>query len=241
MTCREKVAMKYSDWDEQELAQRLIADCPNEHLSIDDPVFCKGHYDPDACDKCWDREIPEIPEKTPAERMADRLKEVASSQTEEKVEPIIKDSGDRTRFESGAVRDMREGKGRCDLMPLEVISRCINYDTGDTILDMIRMFQIENDTRYLYEALEVFSIFAYGGSNRTMFLEVAKHFEEGAKKYGPDNWRKGIPAYCYIDSAIRHYLKYQRRDQDEPHDRAFVWNLLCCIWEVDYSPRAEEK
>lgn len=68
----------------------------------------------------------------------------------------------------------------------------------------------------------------------TMILEVAKHFEEGAKKYGEHNWQKGIPVKCYIDSAIRHYLKWHRGDQDEPHDRAFVWNLLCCIWEVDY-------
>lgn len=154
--------------------------------------------------------------------------------------PAIKDSGDRTEFESGAVRDMHEGKGRCDLMPLEVISRCINYDTGDTILDMIRMFQIENNTRYLYEALEVFSIIAYGGSNRTMFLEVAKHFEEGAKKYGENNWQKGIPVHCYIDSAVRHYLKWLRGDKDEPHDRAFVWNLMCCIWEVDYREKADK-
>ena len=35
---------------------------------------------------------------------------------------IIKDSGDRTEFSTGAVRDMREGKGRCDLMPLEVVA-----------------------------------------------------------------------------------------------------------------------
>jgi hypothetical protein len=67
-----------------------------------------------------------------------------------------------------------------------------------------------------------------------MFLEVAKHFEEGAKKYGDNNWRKGIPVYCYIDSALRHYLKWLRGDDDEPHDRAFVWNILCCVWEVDY-------
>ena len=36
---------------------------------------------------------------------------------------IIKDSGDRTEFSTGAVRDMREGKGRCDLMPLEVVAK----------------------------------------------------------------------------------------------------------------------
>jgi hypothetical protein len=67
-----------------------------------------------------------------------------------------------------------------------------------------------------------------------MFLEVAKHFEEGAKKYGENNWQKGIPVHCYIDSAVRHYLKWLRGDKDEPHDRAFVWNIMCCIWEVDF-------
>ena len=30
----------------------------------------------------------------------------------------IKDSGERREFESGAVRDIVEGKGRCDLVPL---------------------------------------------------------------------------------------------------------------------------
>ena len=33
---------------------------------------------------------------------------------------MIKDSGNRRAFESGAVRDMAEGKGRCDLLPLSV-------------------------------------------------------------------------------------------------------------------------
>ena len=70
--------------------------------------------------------------------------------------------------------------------------------------------------------------------SNTMFLEVAKHFEEGAKKYGENNWQNGIPVHCYIDSAVRHYLKWLRGDMDEPHDKAFVWNLMCCIWEVDY-------
>ena len=31
---------------------------------------------------------------------------------------MIKDSGERREFETGAVRDMAEGKGRFDLMPL---------------------------------------------------------------------------------------------------------------------------
>ena len=74
----------------------------------------------------------------------------------------------------------------------------------------------------------------------TMLLEVSKHFEEGAKKYGEYNWQKGIPVHCYIDSAVRHYLKWLREDDDEPHDRAFVWNILCCIWTCTHKPELDD-
>lgn len=37
----------------------------------------------------------------------------------------IKDSGVRRKFDSGAVRDIAEGKGRCDLLPLGVIGRIL--------------------------------------------------------------------------------------------------------------------
>jgi len=147
---------------------------------------------------------------------------------------VIKDSGNRREFESGAVRDMQEGKGRCDLMPLEVIGTWLK----DDILNCIAQFKVHGTTIYLYGAMNYFSEkaygAAYGNSKATTILEVAKHFEEGAKKYGENNWQKGIPPKCYIDSAVRHYLKWLRGDKDEPHDRAFVWNLMCCIWEVDY-------
>ena len=164
-------------------------------------------------------------------------------------EPHIKDSGDRTQFESGAVRDMREGKGRCDLMPLEVVSNALS---DPTILEL-KLFLNTRNTFHLYTCLNQFASVYDDGKTKasekeivtqrrcSMFLEVAKHFEEGAKKYGENNWQKGIPVHCYIDSAVRHYLKWLRGDKDEPHDRAFVWNLMCCIWEVDYSPRAKEK
>ena len=155
----------------------------------------------------------------------------------------ILDSGDRTQFESGAVRDMREGKGRCDLMPLEVAARLFNEELfePDRILDAIRYFQDTMNTGYLYRALIKFCEKQYHGFAPTMLLEVAKHFEDGAKKYGENNWQKGIPVHCYIDSAVRHYLKWLRGDTDEPHDRAFVWNLMCCIWEVDYRPKDEHE
>ena len=156
------------------------------------------------------------------------------------IEPIIKDSGNRREFESGAVRDMQEGKGRCDLMPLEVVANYICEDNNktDMVLWAIREFQKSNSAHYLYSSILAFNE-RHWNNPYTMFLEVAKHFEEGAKKYGENNWQKGIPPKCYIDSAVRHYLKWLRGDKDEPHDRAFVWNLMCCIWEVDYREKEE--
>ena len=162
---------------------------------------------------------------------------------------IIKDSGDRTEFATGAVRDMREGKGRCALMPLEVVSQVL----GVGMIYDLKLFLTSGNTTYLYACLQEFSTAYDDGKTKasakaicdqrycTMFLEVAKHFEEGAKKYGENNWQKGIPVHCYIDSAIRHYLKWLRGDKDEPHDRAFVWNIMCCIWEVDYHEKEESE
>lgn len=147
---------------------------------------------------------------------------------------MITDSGSRKTYDTGAVRDVREGKGRPCLMPLEVVASMMDSVRGDGVLSALASFIKQRDTKHLYVALYNFAEVAYKKSVETMFLEVSIHFEEGAKKYGPNNWRKGLPVSCYMDSAIRHYLKYRRGDKDEAHDRAFVWNLMCCIWEVDY-------
>ena len=153
---------------------------------------------------------------------------------------IILDSGDRTEFESGAVRDLRVGKGRCDLLPMDTVSTYLD----DDILMEIHNFMSSGDVNYLYRALWNFSDYwgedTEGGRHSTMLLEVAKHFEEGAKKYGDNNWQKGIPVRCYIDSAVRHYLKLRRGDEDEPHDRAFAWNILCGIWTCAHKPELNE-
>ncbi len=143
----------------------------------------------------------------------------------------IKDSGCRREFETGAVRDDNGNKGRCDLIPLDVATVILG---GDKIVEAIDRFMKEPITRHLYNALYHFCNEHYDGEETTMLLEVAKHFEAGALKYSENNWRKGLPPSCYLDSTLRHYLKFKRGDDDEPHQRAVVWNLMCCIWEVDY-------
>ena len=146
---------------------------------------------------------------------------------------MIVDSGTRREFSTGAVRDIQEGKGRCDLLPLAVVGHTLHNPT----LSYICKFQLKDDVNALYDALTSSGVFH---DPFTMFLEVSKHFEEGAKKYGEYNWQKGIPTHCYIDSAVRHYLKWLRGDNDENHDRAFVWNILCCIWTCITKPELDD-
>lgn len=149
--------------------------------------------------------------------------------------PEIKDSGSRTEFRTGAVRDIQTGKGRPTLMPLQVVARLLDKELdGDPVMEAIADFAETGDTYHLYQALIKFAVWAYEDTVETMILEAAVHYEMGCAKYGEDNWKKGIPVNCYLDSAIRHYLKYRRGDEDEPHHRAFAWNIMSCIWEVDY-------
>lgn len=236
MTAREKLEIEHPEDISTTLSCGAIK-CPHHYGYLPKPSYCH-----DAtisvekrCNNCWDREIPE---KEKYETLSQDGSEGSLG------EPHILDSGDRTEFESGAVRDMRKGKGRCDLLPLDVVStyldtaldRIIDGDTHCIFTEFYN-FQESGDVNCLYRALDFANPF---NNIFTMILEVAKHFEEGALKYGDNNWRKGIPVRCYIDSAIRHYLKFRRGDKDEPHDRAFCWNILCAIWTCKHHPELNE-
>lgn len=144
--------------------------------------------------------------------------------------PIL-DSGERREFNSGAVRDIQTGKGRCDLMPLDIIGELCELD----VLACIAAFVADGDASHLLSAAQMFIRDEYTTECDAM-LELARHFEDGAAKYGERNWERGIPTHCYIDSAVRHYFKHIRGDEDEPHERAFLWNLLCCAWTVRHLP-----
>ena len=157
----------------------------------------------------------------------------------------ILDSGNRREFASGAVRDIQEGKGRCDLMALDVVADYIQQFMAPDFaapIQYISKFRETGDSNHLLDAIYSFTInqINWNRNHYTMLLEVSMHFEDGAKKYGPDNWRKGIPVHCYIDSAVRHYLKFLRGDKDEPHDRAFCWNIVCAIWTCKHKPELNE-
>lgn len=93
----------------------------------------------------------------------------------------IADSGDRTQFSTGAVRDIHAGKGRMDLLPM------------------------------------------------TALLELSKHCEAGAQKYGERNIDKGIPQHSLLDSGLRHLVRYMCGDTDENHLVAALWNIAWAV------------
>lgn len=267
MTCREKLKIEHPEYINEIWAGGCFR-CPSDYEYLPKPEYCPGSgYD--TCERCWDREIPEktcIDEyvEKKAEKIDKNMIYAHMGFSEEQTKEIeemnegkktpndirdtlglahILDSGARREFESGAVRDIQEGKGRCDLLPMDVAAEylgrfCIaDGNLFDNVLHNILLFQNSGKVGHLYLALNYANPFpdAY-----TMILEVAKQFEEGAKKYGERNWEKGIPVHCYIDSAIRHYLKYKRGDKDEPHDRAVCWNLMCAIWTCKHKPELNE-
>ena len=61
------------------------------------------------------------------------------------------------------------------------------------------------------------------------WMRLAKWYELGAHKYSDRNWEKGMPFSRYIDSALRHIVKWIMGMTDEDHLSAAVWNLLCII------------
>lgn len=153
----------------------------------------------------------------------------------------IQDSGERQTFKTGAVRDISEGKGRCDYLPLMTVKHILDeYGKWSrleikqgkplSVLELVQGYLVTSETWYLTWAFCCFVDEAFDKDIHGAIIELSKHYEDGAKKYEPHNWKRGIPMHCYIDSAVRHYMKHLRGDKDEPHNRAVIWNLVGAIW-----------
>jgi hypothetical protein len=65
---------------------------------------------------------------------------------------------------------------------------------------------------------------------------IAKHYENGAKKYHDNNWAKGIEMRRYLDSSIRHFNKYAKGMDDEPHLIASIWNIMSLLHTKELMP-----
>lgn len=168
----------------------------------------------------------------------------------------ILDSGNRREFGSGTVRDIDENKGRCDLLPLNVVSMyfstLVSSDNPmkteaiavcSVIKQLDKVLRREDDDYIapIMQAARVFISAQYKGNDTNAMLELSMHYKEGAKKYAERNWEKGIPVHCYIDSCVRHLLKWYDGWEDEPHDRAVLWNLFGLAWTLANKPECDDR
>lgn len=58
---------------------------------------------------------------------------------------------------------------------------------------------------------------------------LAVHYQNGAKKYAKNNWRKGQPISRFYDSAQRHLWSFAEGKTDEDHLAAVLWNVVAII------------
>jgi hypothetical protein len=56
-------------------------------------------------------------------------------------------------------------------------------------------------------------------------LRVGLWRKQGAEKYSPRNWEKGMPLSVYLGSAMRHLAKFRAGMDDEDHLSAVIWNF----------------
>lgn len=149
----------------------------------------------------------------------------------------IKDSGERTDFANGAVREIREENGRCDLLPLKQVAMLFDNDyIVKTALEGIDDYIYNGKKDGIIFAMKSFCKVEYGDSIPEMILTVSHHYKDALSKYPERNWEKGLPTHSFVDSGVRHLLKIARGDKDEPHNNAFVWNMLGILWNDEHHP-----
>lgn len=170
----------------------------------------------------------------------------------------IKVTGDERTFEDGFVRYTKEGKGRYDLIPFEVICdhmtlidnqyQCVHsmYNSVTINYSKFSIIKYISGTNELHGAIaNIVAMHYYAKDHATsvslsrdqyadsfirMLQDLSIHFEKGAAKYGENNWRKGTnELWSFIDSGRRHTMQYLNGQTDEPHFISAIWNFVCYL------------
>ncbi len=159
----------------------------------------------------------------------------------------VQDSGKRQEFNTGSVRDTAEGKGTPHLIAGEALAKvhdyiktALNFSDGYlyTIQDILFRYSEfvvnrEDNIGLVYEAsavtMEFISKEQENNSYSATMRRLAKHYENGSRKYSANNWRKGQPVSRYYDSAMRHLWSLMDDKTDEDHASALLWNLIGII------------
>jgi len=170
----------------------------------------------------------------------------------------IRVSGTPISYGDGATRNSKEGKGRFDLIPpgpysillSRLIFLCehdqkipcypmekiyalafVDKNYVDTILALTAKHYIETHAVKVsknFDGMVDHDAIMLGWWE--MLYALAQHFQKGAEIYGPHNCEKGIPAWSFQDSGLRHMSQYLNGEKDEPHWISAIWNFWMLLW-----------
>ena len=162
----------------------------------------------------------------------------------------IKMDGKEHKF-GEATRYTKDGKGRFDLIPGDVIEILENVKSFDeissTTFTSATVYSDAFNKNFVYAILGM-CVLNYAGTSDeqkdvdldkclySMIRDLAIHFQKGAEKYGEHNCEKGIPLWSFHDSGLRHLTQWLLGENDENHFIAAVWNFVMAIWTIKNHP-----
>lgn len=162
----------------------------------------------------------------------------------------IKKTGTEKSY-GGATRCSKEGKGRFDLIPEDVLSECFKSYSNQSYSMFPEERAVEcaiNDdyvnaityiTQSKYHKCDEKSTWLMDFTK--MVRDLAIHFQKGAEMYGYRNCEKGIPLWSFRDSGIRHLIQYINGETDEPHYISAIWNFVMAEWTIIHHPERCDK
>lgn len=156
----------------------------------------------------------------------------------------VKDTGNRTKFETGSHKDLAKGRGRFDLLPLDTLAIIYMNEYDNTqvmkflsLVDKaLKAPEVLAKMHLLSNAVVYFIDMFLDISLEVVVKKLAVLYEAGAEKYEARDWEKGRPMEVFINSTLRHFFQYLNKEDDEDHATAVVWNLVSCMNTLDRLP-----
>ena len=163
----------------------------------------------------------------------------------------IKMDGKEHKF-GEATRYTKDGKGRFDLIPgdvIEILENAKSFDEiSSTTFTSATVYTAAFNKDFVYAILGM-CVLNYSDDTSyeqkdvdldkclySMIRDLAIHFQKGAEKYGEHNCEKGIPLWSFHDSGLRHLTQWLLGEHDENHFIAAVWNFVMAIWTIKNHP-----
>ena len=162
----------------------------------------------------------------------------------------IKMDGKERKF-GEATRYTKDGKGRFDLIPgdvIEILENAKSFDEiSSTTFTSATVYSDAFNKNFVYAILGM-CVLNYADTSDeqkdvdldkcfySMIRDLAIHFQKGAEKYGEHNCERGIPLWSFHDSGLRHLTQWLLGENDENHFIAAVWNFVMAIWTIKNHP-----